>query len=554
MAFVSRRPAGRAWQRGAISTMAASGLALILAAGLLAVDLGSLFQTRRQLQNVADMAALSAINNLSPVLNTAQAQARAVALDSARLNNFPVPGGNNNQLVSVVGAYDFRAKTFTAGAGAGDLNAVQVTVSTTQPYFFMFGSRDISATATAASSDLAGLSLGTALIDIDTQKSVLLNGLLGKLLHTSLDLGVASFRGLATTSVRLLDLVKAEASVGTVEKLLALDLTLADLLKLTATALSQSDLATVDASVIDTLNLLSLKSGGDLSLKLGDLVDVSLAPGNTAAEANINLLQLVTLAAQVANGKNFINVPALGLNLGGLAKLDVALTMIEPPSIAIGPPGRGTDGKWRTQAHTSQWRVKLNLVIGEVLGGLVNLPLYLEVAAGDAWLKSIDCRYPRDASIVDVGVSASALRAYVGNVNADAMTNRSSAATVSKATILNVLGLVTVDARAEVNLPGGAADLSFTGPFNASNTQSVNGLSTSGLFNILANSLILDVKLLGLDLQLGTLLDALRAVLNPVFVLLDSILAPVLSLLGIQLGIADVTVFSLTCGAPQLVR
>lgn len=546
MFFASRRPVGRSWQRGAISIMAASGLALILGAGLLAVDLGSLFQTRRQLQNVADMAALSAINDISV--------ASAIALDSAATNSFVVPGGNNNRLVSVVGAYDFRAKAFTAGGGSADPNAVQVTVTTAQPYFFMLGSRDVSATATAARSDVAGLSIGTALLDIDTQKSVLLNGLLGKLLHTSLDLGVSSYRGLATASVRLLDLVKAEASVGTVDKLLALDLTVAELLKLTATALTQTDLLTVDASVIDTLNLLSMKSGGDLTLKLGDLIDTSLAPGNSAAETNINLLQLVTLAAQVANGKSFVNVPALGLDLGGLAKLDVALTMIEPPSIAIGPPGRGADGQWRTQAHTSQWRLKLHLVVGEVLGGLVNLPLYLEVAAGDAWLKSIDCRYPRDDSIVNVGVAASAVRAYVGNVNTDAMTNRSAAATVSKATILNVLGLVTVDAQAEVNLPGGAADLAFTGPFNAGNTQSVDGLSSAGLFNVLANSLILDVKLLGLELKLGTLMDALRGVLNPVFALLDAVLAPVLSLLGIQIGIADVTVFSLTCGAPQLVR
>ncbi|MFZ2268393.1 MAG: hypothetical protein WAV95_12540 [Azonexus sp.] len=52
----------------------------------------------------------------------------------------------------------------------------------------------------------------------------------------------------------------------------------------------------------------------------------------------------------------------------------------------------------------------------------------------------------------------------------------------------------------------------------------------------------------------SALLDALRGVLNPVFALLDGILAPVLSLLGIQIGIADVTVFSLTCGAPQQVR
>lgn len=533
-------------ERGAISVMAAVGLSLVIGAGLLAVDLGSLFNTRRELQTVADTAALSAVNDL--------AAAQAIAEDNAALNDFTVSGGGQNTLSAVVGHYDVNARAFTPGGSPVEFNAVQVTVSTRQPYFFMFGSREISATAVAMRNDIAALSVGTSLLDIDTEKSALLNTLLGKLLNTSLNLTAIAYQGLVNTSIRLLDLVTVVGSVGTVEELLKLDLTVGELLELSARALEHSSILGLDATVVDTLKLLALRADGNLNLKLGDLINVDLAPGNQAADARINLMQLVTLSAQVANRDHFIDIPVLGVDLPGLLTLNAGLTMIESPAIAIGPPGQDANGVWRTSAHTAQWRLKLDLLVGELLGGLVHLPLYLEVGAGEAWLKEIECRYPRDDSTVLVGASSSAVRAYVGNVNPDAMTNRNTAATVTPATILNVLGLVTVTARAEVDLPGAAGDLAFTGPFDGSNTQRINGLSTAGLFDRLASGLVLDISLLGIELHLGEVLEPILNLLTPVFALLDGLLSPVLSLLGIQLGIADVATFDLSCGAPQLVR
>lgn len=533
-------------QRGAISIMAAIGLSLALAAALLAVDLGNLFQSRRHLQTVADTAALSAVNNLNA--------AQAIAIATAEQNGFAIPGAHANTLSVQPGYYDLKRRTFSPAAAAADFNALQVTVTTEEPYFFMFGQRQITAMATATRNDIAALSVGTALIDIDTQKSILLNSLLGVMLKTSLNLSVAAYQGLVGTSLRLLDLVNVQGSVGTVEELLKLDLTVKDLLNLSARALEQSNLLGLDATVINTLDLLSLQTDAGLALKLSDLIKLDLAPGNQAAEARINLLQLVTLAAQVANGQSFLNIPMLNVSLPGLVRLDVALSMLEKPSIAIGPAGLDGEGKWRTSAHTAQWRLKLDLVVGELLGGIVNLPLYLEVGAGDAWLEDIVCRFPRDSSTVQVGATSSAVRAYVGNVNPDAMSNRTSAATVTPATILNVLGLVTVTAQANVNVVGSSGDLQFTGPFNGNNTQRISGLSTAGLFSQLASALVLDVNLLGLPLGVGGVLSLVVNLLQPVFVLLDAILAPVLALLGIQLGIADVTVFDLSCGVPQLVR
>lgn len=529
--------------------MAAVALSLAIGAALLAIDLGNLYQVRRHLQGVADTAALSAVNN--------PGAAQALALDTAQRNGFSVPGSQQNELVATPGRYSLQTHTFAPGGAASDYNAVQITAVTHEPFFFMFGQQRLAATAIATRNDIAAISVGTALLDIDTQKSVLLNALLGSLLNTSLNLSALAYQGLVNTSLRLLDLVNAQGSVGTLEELLDLDLSVAELLKLSAQALEHSSVLGLDATVVDTLNLLALKADGNLKLKLSELIKLDLAPGNQAAEAQINLLQLVTLVAQVANAEHFLNIPVLKVELPGLLNLDLALTMTESPSIAVGPAGMDAQGRWRTMAHTAQWRLKLDLLVGELLGGLVHLPLYLEVGAGDAWLKDITCRYPRDQSTVDVGGTSSAVRAYVGNVNPEAMSNRSTAASVTPATILNVLGVVTITAKAEVNIPGGAGDLSFNGPFDGKNSQRISGLSTAGLFSRLASSLAsggLDVRLLGLSLGLGDVLSLVLNLLQPVFLLLDTILAPVLSLLGIQLGIADIAVFDLSCGVPQLVR
>lgn len=547
-------------QRGGISIIAAVSLTTLLAAALLAVDLGSLFYTKRHLQSVADNAALSAVNDLD--------RAAFIAQDTAALNDFPVPGPHGNSLTTTVGRYDEATPdgrfqgTFTPGGDPALQNAVQVTATTQQPLFFLFGSRQVQATATATRSDVAGFSVGSGVADIDTNRSILLNALLGRMLNTSLNLSAAFYRGVANTSVRLLDLVRADAAVGTVQELLEANISVAELIGLTATALSQRDIANVDLGIINQLQLLALQVPGGLNLRLADLIKVALADGNAAANAEINVLQLITMAAQVANGSHFIELP-LAINLPGLVELGLGLTVIEPPSIAIGRAGRDADGNWRTSAHTAQARIKLDLKLLGITGPLlgIRVPLYIEAARGDAWLESIECRNPRDDSTVTIGATSSVASVYIGDVNANAMTNTSTPATVQTATLLNVLGLITVQAKVGLNLPGGGSTLEFNGPFNEENTQRIHGLSLDGLGNSLINKIespepqtVLQVTLLGIPLNLGAILDLLLPILSPVLQLLDSLVAPVLELLGIQLGYADVTAFHLNCGAIRLVR
>lgn len=539
-------------QKGAFTALAAVGLGVVIAAGLLAVDLGNIAFTKRDLQMVADNAALSAANNVP--------SATAIALNSAEANGFPVGGDTGNSLSVEPGSYDFEINTFTPGGDrSGLLNAVQVTVSKQVQFFFGAGSTALSATATAAQSNVAGISAGSGVASIDASQSPLLDALLGSLLKTSLKLDVSTYNGLAAASVSLLDLVKANGTVGSVQELLNLDLGVAELIRLIAQALSQDTLLAANAKLVGELLDLSSRVPNNLHLKLAELLDVSQSP-DSAANANINVLELITLAAEVANGDSFLNVPLVNLNLPPLAKLDLRLSMIEPPSIAVGPPGQNADGQWRTQVHTAQWRLKLDLTLLEKLdGAVVHLPLYLEVASANAQLADIACASPLEDSVATVNAQSGIVTAYVGNVNPDAMTNKSSAATVTPAKIVDLkllfLPLLGIVASGQIEVPSSSQTLAFQGPFGSENTQRISGLSTSGLFSSLGSSVTLTPSILGIELSLlNRLLSGLSALLTPVFALLDSLLNPVLDMLGIDLGFADINVFRLNCSAPQLVR
>jgi uncharacterized membrane protein len=145
------------------------------------------------------------------------------------------------------------------------------------------------------------------------------------------------------------------------------------------------------------------------------------------------------------------------------------------------------------------------------------------------------------------------LKAYIGNVSDAAMQNHAVPVTVTEATLVNVLGVVSISGSAYVPLQGAPQNLVFNGPFDMNNTQTaVGGLGIGGLLN---SNLVLTPHVLGLGIGAGAVLTSLTTLLGGVLgPVLDSLLDPLLSLLGLQLGGADVTNFYLNCGAPQLVR
>ena len=531
-------PTRRARQKGAISVLAAVALGVSIAVAALALDLGHIFWVKRDLQKAADLASLSALTNLGNASTVAQ----QVALE----NKFDYQNAATaNSLTVMTGVYTWNSYTFSPGGAAAGINAVRVTAGTTVPYFFLPGSQRVAATATAARDATAGFSLGSFIARLDSSNSPLLNAVLGKLLGGAVNLDLVSYKGLAAGSVTLAGL-QAALGLGSVDEVLNADLTLAELLAASIAALNnKGDPASLNAASI--LGSLRATASSALSLRLGELLNVDSSNPGAAANAEVNLLQMLMLGAELANSGNLLNLP-LGISIPGVSNINMTMALIGKPSIAIGPARRGSNGEWVTQAHAAQVRLKLDVtLLGSLLGGVVRLPIYIESGAATAALTGIQCSLPKDNSNVTIETQPQLLAAYIGEVDNAAMQNTSAPVTVKEATLVNVAGLIRVTGLASVPLQSPAQELVFNGPFDSNNTQTVAGASL-GIGGLLNSNLQLTVHPLGANVS--GLTSLLGGVLGPA---LDGLLDPLLTLLGVQLGGADVTAFELNCGAPRLV-
>ncbi|HEY9344122.1 MAG TPA: pilus assembly protein TadG-related protein, partial [Inquilinus sp.] len=446
--------------RGAIAPFAALMLLPLIGTAALATDVGLWYAQRRHLQAAADMAALSAAQN--PV------EASAIAGDLLQRNGFDA-----EELKSItLGTYcpDFEnikvpADRFLPGLVACPdgrtppaPNAVMVSAQTTVPGVLSRavlsedegsgqiggtpGSADdpnlhkVSVQATAARIDEAGFQAGTGLVEVDTQKSALLNAVLGNVLGTSINLTAVQYEGLLNANIDALTFLDAlainvDVSAGTYDGLLDAKISVGALLQATIDALNKAGAVTgIGLQAVQGLVSLQGQIVGNPDLTVGDLMDLgvwknlpiggSTAP--TALAADLNVFQLVTMAIQVANKHNAIYIPALNVGLPGIASLQVTATVIEPPKsppFAFGPKGM--------RVHTAQVRLQLKLQLLDLYGLLgqgIQLPLYVEAGEGDAVLKDISCGLePAEDTRVTVSAKSGVAKAYIGTLPANLMTN-----------------------------------------------------------------------------------------------------------------------------------
>ncbi|HET7833915.1 MAG TPA: TadG family pilus assembly protein [Gallionella sp.] len=535
-------------QQGVISVMAAVTLTVAVVVAALALDLGRIYWIKRDLQKAADLASLSAVTEIPQATTVAQNIALANGFDYQKV-------ATANSMTVTTGMYNWTTRVFTPGGDPDTLDAVQVIVATTIPYYFMPGSLRLEASAISVRDPVAGFSLGSFIARLDTTQSALLNSVLGGLLGGAINLDIGSYKGLAAGTVSLAGLQLA-LGLGTVDEVLNANLSLAGLLDATITALNnKGDAASVNAASI--LGTVRTSVASNRSLRVGDLLNVDTSNPQAAANTEVNVMQLLQTGAQIANGSHFVDIPNLGVSVGSLANVGLGLSVIEPPTIAIGPARKNSNGQWMTRAHAAQIRLKLGLKL-DLAVLQVNLPLYIESGAADASLTKIVCKLPRDDSEVTIEATPQLVAAYIGNVDNAVMENHAQPVTPTTATLVNVLGLITIKGYAKVVVGGGQPrDLVFNGPFDQYNTTATASLGIgSALGTALQQPGNMDTKveldLLGLlKIDAGPIIAAIIAVLNSV---LDALLDPLLSLLGVSLGGADVTAFYLNCGVPQLVH
>ncbi|WP_330728290.1 TadG family pilus assembly protein [Burkholderia multivorans] len=539
--FARSRRAGSRAQRGSVAVVAAIWIAVALIV-LGSIDVGNLYFQRRDLQRVADMTALAAVqsvNDLCPQTDTTVTASGSnavvtAAYRGAALNGFDAQASGNSMSIAC-GRWDvsdYGAAAGYFGTATNQLNAVRVVATKTVPLFFIGPPRTISAASTAKASNIDTFSIGTTLamfgsnqdcagnsVSADQRNTGLVNALLGALLNTSLSLNIGSYQALACTRVKVGDLVKAQVGAGTVDQLLATKLTLNQLVSVMATALKNTSVANLgiyssaSSAALDTLAHLTLPGGqipiGDASNAPG-LLSLGIANTQAAADASVSLLDLLFTAAEIANANAkspAVNVNT-GLNLLGLAQATLQVQVIRPPTIAIGEGGTDPSkpaGTWRTSAHTADVAVYLNIGVGtwdllSLLGisAQVQLPVYLEVAPGTAVLTSTSCAATAADSRAYITATPGLLNACVGDapLNKYGMMDVSGGYSCSKtATLVNVdvlgkLGIATLNATVPaISVPGVAStggSLVFDGiSGNSDDYQS----TSSGVGHVLANAL-----------------------------------------------------------------
>jgi uncharacterized membrane protein len=364
------------------------------------------------------------------------------------------------------------------------------------------------------------------------------------------------------------------------QELLALSPSLGTLFNAMVSVASQSGLAGLSVGGAGASNALSFGSDLNVPINIGDggasspgLLQVLALAGNekAALDATVNVLDLLTTAAQIANSKSAVNVAPVSLNILGLGTVRLSLKIIEPPAIAVGPPGQFLSGpnagQWKTQARTAQ--VRLGLGIDANVAGLqfANLPLGLLVAGAQGHAKSTSCAVPRKNSTATISAQpqpASLCIANGADTSVNSVMNCSAAAPAQVVQLpLGPLGgLALVGLKANVsptsNTGWGDETIAMTqiglNPQTDTSGKSPPRVATQAVFGSILNSNLnqLTVTLLGIDVSLLA-----RPLLIPALSLigqtLDAVLSPLLGALGIQLGYADIKLLSLDCDAVELV-
>jgi uncharacterized membrane protein len=193
----------------------------------------------------------------------------------------------------------------------------------------------------------------------------------------------------------------------------------------------------------------------------------------------------------------------------------------------------------------------------------VQLPIYLEGASGQAMLTDMPCTV--GGTLVDIAAASGTTAIRFGSVSDAALQNFSMPVTPVPAPVVaisllgipiqvNISGSTAVGSSGPQNLPFNQADI------DTGTVKSVSGNITAP-FAQLGSNITLSTTILGnpgllaglLNSQLNTLTAALQPVLVNILTQLDSPSNSLLTTLGLQLGVTDVSVSSASCRTPSLV-
>jgi uncharacterized membrane protein len=353
---------------------------------LMSIDIGNVFWQRRELQRIADMAALAGAQDTA----TSCAAAVASAAGNARINGFdaalPVDAscGSWDPRRPVPGTAPVR---YFYPGDETLRNAVRVQIGRTVPYFFAVqwggSGRTVSAEATAARQPArAALAIRTTTATVDTAQAAWLDPLVGGQLGGRVALGAVGWQALAGADVSLLSYLDQLAfdlgvAAGDYERVLQTRATAGQLIGAAATVLERSGAAA--SAALRTLQAAAAPSSS--VLRLGDLVRVQTGTPASALDTRLQLSSVVQAIAQLANSRSGAAVEVPLATVPGIGSVLARVRVVEPPQLsAVGNPqvarqeAPGFNGPGAIRVRTAQVRtlIAINLPGLSGVAGLVN--------------------------------------------------------------------------------------------------------------------------------------------------------------------------------------
>lgn len=423
-----RRPAGH--QRGSLLIQ----LALFLSVTLLilgVVDVGYSFYAKRDLQRIADLAAIEAVQG-SGANDIAACQASGL---SSVQGNWPAPIAPGTRAVT---CGEWNTAKYPAPryflAGADTINAAQVVLEGESPRFLPgTWSRRVRAEAIAQrTSPSSAFQIGSQLLNLDSDAP------LGRLLTLiGLDasqLSVLDSAGLANARITPSGLLKALGvdlgidglAVLTPDQIADLNnLTLLQIVDASLEVLSEDTLTADVRAAVDILNDLRIEGVRLLDTKIPLLGDASsgtsglftfaslgksTSPNLAALDAQIGLGAVLNTSIMLAAQGHALQIKDTSL----LNAVKLGLTVVEPPTIAVGPPG--------TTGHSAQVRLNLDIdsrelpLVGPLLDALgvrINLPIKVDGISAEGTLQAVMCQ--RNPPELDVDVASRVARISIGH-------------------------------------------------------------------------------------------------------------------------------------------
>lgn len=536
-------------QSGAMGIVLAVFMTVSVSLCALAIDMGALYLERRTMQGAADLAAVAAASDLMRAEDAARATLAA--------NGF----GQVHALAVVKGRYT-RDPSIAHGArfeaGVEPFNAVRLDVAAPGQLYFaktFMSDPDIAVSAIGSTDAQAAFSIGSRLLAV---RDGLANAVLGAFLGGNVNLSVMDYESLVDADVQLFDFLSAlstEIGVegGTFSDVLDADVGLGQVLNAVASVAQ----ANGDATAAQAAATLAAQADASLTvpmnalMDLGPLAQAEIGPTHPGLSTDVNVMALLSAAAQLANGDNQVAVN-LGAAVPGLLSLTLDLAVGEPEQYS----GWVTIGEEGATVRTAQTRLRLVAEVGGtgLLAGVrVRLPIYIELASAEAQLRRVSCVGPggENAEAI-ISARPAVVRAWLGDVSPGDLASFGSTPAVQRGTIVNAL-LVRVSGSAYAEMSHATADdLRFTqADVEAGTVKTVTVRDhLSSLTGSLLQSADLEVRILGLGLGLstGSVQSLVISLLTPVTTALDNLLAPLLEVLGVSVGEVDVKVHGISCG------